>query len=809
MPKKRSSAGFLQSLTLTLRSGTLKSTAPSPSTTAKPTVTLPNEEAAPTLPEQGRGSPLKLKQLGHGLTIFWAIAAGAAIATGFAPLQAWERQAQSLILRVRGAVPPPTQVVILAVDDESLLQLSGSSWPLRRATYAEAIEKVLQAGAKSVAIDVRWDLPSSFGGDSEASSDCSNDNILVSEDDQQLQSVLQRYDGKITLATDLDQLKQRQGAQSRISLPFCPFRTANASYGLIKFPVEPDDRVHRFGSEFIRQESSGIDLLRAEKIESFADATLKTSGVKYARPQGENIFFYGGAGTFKRVPFWTVLSPENWNDAYLQQGRIFKDKIVLIGPVASRVGDEISTPMGTMPGVELHANAIASLLEFRSLRSAFPNPAIAGLVVFGMVTSAGLLLRGAKPPTARLGWALAIATSWSGVAYVLLTQASILVPIVAPMGAIALVGISYLGTGLASDYRNKQQFRKTLKHYSRSPLVQEIISGQDDFKDLLQERELEILGKNLGGRYKITKVLGSGGFGETYIAEDIQRPGAPQCVVKQLRPSTNNPKHLQLARRLFQVEAETLERLGEHDQIPRLLAYFEEDQEFYLAQEFISGPPLSEELSLGRHLPESRIVTILRELLEVLSFVHSKNVIHRDIKPSNVIKRQSDGRLVLIDFGAVKALHDQILDDRLSTGTIGIGTQGYMPPEQCAGNPRFNSDIYAVGMMGIQALTGLPPSQLKEDSQTGEVQWREKAIVSHPLAVILTKMVHYDFQKRYQSAIAALHDLMQLSNLSTLSLVLDDLLIEGTGDDDITTTRPWPEAFASEDLPPTEPPPTK
>jgi serine/threonine protein kinase len=205
-------------------------------------------------------------------------------------------------------------------------------------------------------------------------------------------------------------------------------------------------------------------------------------------------------------------------------------------------------------------------------------------------------------------------------------------------------------------------------------------------------------------------------------------------------------------------------------------------------------------------LPESRIVTILKELLEVLSFVHSKNVIHRDIKPSNVIKRQSDGRLVLIDFGAVKALHDQILDDRLFSGTIGIGTQGYMPPEQCAGNPRFNSDIYAVGMMGIQALTGLPPSQLKDDPQTGEVQWREKAIVSPPLAAILTKMVHYDFQKRYQSAITALQDLMKLTDLSTLSLMLDDLRIEGTGEEDITTTRPWPETFVSDELPQTEPP---
>ncbi|NDJ17631.1 serine/threonine-protein kinase [Myxacorys almedinensis] len=813
MAKKRTSAGFLHSLTLTLRSGVLKSTAPTPPTVPNHTVTLPDDEAAPTQSEQGSRSGWGLTELGHGLMIFWAIAAGSAIATHFAPVQAWERQAQSVMLRVRGTVAPPEDIVILAVDDESLLQLSGSSWPLRRATYAQAIDKIMQAGAKTVAVDIRWDLPSSFGRDSQSSADCSNDDILVSDDDQQLQAVLQRYDGRVTLAVDLDELEQRQGEQSRISLPFCPFRTAKASLGLIKFPLEPNGRVHRFGQAFLSEESEGMKLLKAENISSFAQATLKAGGIPSVLPKGDSIFFYGRAGTFQRVPFWTVLSPENWNDDYLKQGSIFKDKIVVIGPVASRVGDELNTPFGIMPGVELHANAIAALLQNRSLPSAFPNPAIAGLAVSLLVIGASVLPHQAKHPVARFGWALAIALSWSGVTYVLLTQASMLVPIAAPMGAIALAGVSYLGTGLTRDHRNKQRFRKTLKHYSRSPLVQEMMSGQDEFKDLLQERELEILGKNLGGRYKITKVLGSGGFGETYIAEDIQRPGAPQCVVKQLRPSTNNPKHLRLARRLFQAEAETLERLGEHDQIPRLLAYFEEDQEFYLAQEFIPGPPLSEELSLGRHLPESRIVEVLQELLEVLSFVHSKNVIHRDIKPSNVIKRQSDDKLVLIDFGAVKALHDQIIDSDIpSTATIGIGTQGYMPPEQCAGNPRFNSDIYAVGMMGIQALTGLPPSQLKENPQTGEIQWRDKAIVSPALAAILTKMVHYDFQKRYQSAIAVLQDVTQVSNLSTISLVLDDLLADelladGLGEDE-TMTRPWPAAFA-EDLPPTEPPPTE
>jgi serine/threonine protein kinase len=142
------------------------------------------------------------------------------------------------------------------------------------------------------------------------------------------------------------------------------------------------------------------------------------------------------------------------------------------------------------------------------------------------------------------------------------------------------------------------------------------------------------------------------------------------------------------------------------------------------------------------------------------------------------------------------------------TATIGIGTQGYMPPEQCAGNPRLNSDLYAVGMIGIQALTGLPPSQLREDPETGEIVWRDRAIVSGSLAAILTKLVQRDFRERYQSAEAVLQDLNQLTNLSTLTLPPEFFVAASIElEDDITTTRPWPQTFGEEELPPTEPPP--
>lgn len=271
--------------------------------------------------------------------------------------------------------------------------------------------------------------------------------------------------------------------------------------------------------------------------------------------------------------------------------------------------------------------------------------------------------------------------------------------------------------------------------------------------------------KVLGGRYTLIHQVGQGGFGHTYLAEDRHLPGKPRCIVKQLKPQNTDPTTLETARRLFDVEAQVLYKLGSHDQIPRLLAHFEEDQEFYLVQELIEGEELSKELLLGQPWNEIQVIVLLRDVLQVLEFVHQQDVIHRDIKPSNLIRRRQDGRVVLIDFGAVKQISTQVANAQGQTNfTIAIGTPGYMPNEQLAGNPRFSSDLYAVGMLGIQALTGLNPKQLPEDPQTSELVWRAKAEVRLELADVLDKMVRYDHRTRYQSATEVLADLHSLLN---------------------------------------------
>ena len=275
-----------------------------------------------------------------------------------------------------------------------------------------------------------------------------------------------------------------------------------------------------------------------------------------------------------------------------------------------------------------------------------------------------------------------------------------------------------------------------------------------------QSRDLDQY--SLGGRYSTVRGLAAGGFGHTYLAEDTKLPGRPLCVVKHLMPARTDEKFLGLARRLFRTEAEILQRLGHHQQIPRLLAYFEENQQFYLVEEYIAGHPLNEELPVDKRLPERQVWEMLVGILEVLAFIHEHRVIHRDIKPSNIIRREKDDRLVLIDFGAVKEIQPS-LENAPENHTVAIGTRGYTPPEQYAGHPTLSSDIYAVGMIGIEALTGIRPHQLPTDANSGEIQWRHLVSIREDFAYILEKMVKYHFSDRHGSASLALQDLKDMS----------------------------------------------
>ena len=263
-----------------------------------------------------------------------------------------------------------------------------------------------------------------------------------------------------------------------------------------------------------------------------------------------------------------------------------------------------------------------------------------------------------------------------------------------------------------------------------------------------------ILQKLLRMRYRIREHLVSTEYSNTYLAEDENLPDRPLCLVKRLKSQSER------TRQLFDRETRLLYRLGQHDLIPELLARFEENGYFYLVYQFIEGQPLYQELIQGQPWEEHQVIALLKDILEVLVFVHKENVIHRDLHPQNLIRRTSDGKIVLIDFGAVKEINTS-QNSIGQTKSCGGTQQDYIPPEQAIGSPKLCSDIYAVGLIGIQALTGMRPKQLRVDN-LGNLIWQNKATVTPELASVLDKMVLYAFPQRYPSATEALQALQNL-----------------------------------------------
>jgi serine/threonine-protein kinase len=266
-------------------------------------------------------------------------------------------------------------------------------------------------------------------------------------------------------------------------------------------------------------------------------------------------------------------------------------------------------------------------------------------------------------------------------------------------------------------------------------------------------------GKRFRDRYEILKILGRGGFGITFLARDVSLPGLPFCVIKLLCPKVADPASLQKSRQRFEQEAKTLSRLGSHAQIPQLLDYFEVDGEFYLVQEYVHGSTLVKEVKRNGLFSEQAVKQFLRELLPLLHYVHKNNVIHRDIKPPNIIRCKEDGRLVLIDFGAVKERLAITGATTKNTSTQFVGTVGFSPPEQLASRPVYSSDLYAVGMTCLYLLTGRSPLDFDYEFVTGEIRWGEYVTVSNHFATVLSKLLKVAPKDRYHSAKEALRAL--------------------------------------------------
>ena len=305
---------------------------------------------------------------------------------------------------------------------------------------------------------------------------------------------------------------------------------------------------------------------------------------------------------------------------------------------------------------------------------------------------------------------------------------------------------------------------------------------------------------SLKERYRSIQPIGSGGFGRTFLAVDEDIPSKPRCVIKQLYLQTQNSLILKKAVELFHQEAEHLDELGKHPQIPTLFAHFEQSKHLYLVQELIEGKTLQQELEQGGVFNETQIWELLRDLLPVLKFIHDRQVIHRDIKPANIIRRRSDNKPVLIDFGVSKLISATAL---LHTGTT-VGSAEYMAPEQTKGKALPASDFYSLGATCIYLLTNISPFDLIDIINNRWV-WRDflppGTQVSDRLGKILDQLLQHTIADRYQSAsevLQALNSTQKAANPVIQPTRGNDLVsevgIDYTQLRDLLARKKWKEA---------------
>jgi eukaryotic-like serine/threonine-protein kinase len=269
-------------------------------------------------------------------------------------------------------------------------------------------------------------------------------------------------------------------------------------------------------------------------------------------------------------------------------------------------------------------------------------------------------------------------------------------------------------------------------------------------------------GDLLNKRFCIDRELGSGGFATTYLAVDKQSNYQTKCAVKQLQPKFNSSSVWASAKERLATEAMVLQWLGKHPQIPEFIGHFEENQQFYLVLEFIEGEEFEQEVH-RQVLNETQTIDFLVDILEILKSVHQQGIIHRDIKPSNLIRRKQDGKMILIDFGAVKEIGTLAFDtSKQKVQTQIIGTPGYMPPEQNNGKPIYSSDIYALGKTVIFGMTGKSPTEWDMAESDHTVGWNQKIAISEAFLKIINRMTADNISLRYHQVSEVLQDLKPL-----------------------------------------------
>ncbi|NET26673.1 MAG: protein kinase [Okeania sp. SIO1I7] len=279
-------------------------------------------------------------------------------------------------------------------------------------------------------------------------------------------------------------------------------------------------------------------------------------------------------------------------------------------------------------------------------------------------------------------------------------------------------------------------------------------------------------GTILQNRYRLINILGQGGFGRTYLAEDTGRFNE-RCALKEFIPLQTNTYAVTKSQELFSREAAILYQI-QHPQIPKFRATFEENQRLFLLQDYIEGKTyrsiLQERQITDSLFSEAEVLTFLQQILPVLAHIHSFGIIHRDISPDNIIRRESDRMPVLIDFGVVKELVTKVQSPHLTAPLTNVGKFGYAPWEQIQlGRATANSDLYALAVTVVVLLTGKEPQELIDQS-TLTWNWQRWVAVSPGLAEIINRMLSHQPGDRYQSVTEVEQALERLPHIKSQQL---------------------------------------
>ncbi|NEP81145.1 MAG: tetratricopeptide repeat protein [Okeania sp. SIO3B3] len=309
------------------------------------------------------------------------------------------------------------------------------------------------------------------------------------------------------------------------------------------------------------------------------------------------------------------------------------------------------------------------------------------------------------------------------------------------------------------------------------------------------------IGQIVDKRYRFIKPISSSILGQTYLATDTHRPNSPQCLVREIRLSNFKQKNQEVILSVFQEKAEKIYHLSQHNGLPNLLAYCEENNNIYLVEDYIVGLSLTEELAIGKLLPEVEVIKILKDVLEILAFIHSHGEIHGKITPANLILRELDGKLVLIDFGFKREI-TRILEQKKQLLISKNGSQNDSDSladislEENQKELDKNSDIYALGIIAIQALTGLSTQDLLKQQQNNntlglEIPWQNLQVCSLKLSNIIDKMINTQGKQHYDSASEALTELNNIV-VSTENNILSkpEKIITLPEEIDIPTAQP-------------------